>query len=308
MPAGSMTAAATNLSMFGLFLQADFVVKTVIIALALASVWTWAIIFEKVMLLRSATEDARKFEAQFWSGGSLDEMFDKLEAKPFRLDPMSSIFVAAMREWRRSSGVLGAGGVHGTSLNQRIDRVMQITMDREMDRMEKRMTFLASTGAVSPFIGLFGTVWGIMNSFHNIGASSNTSLAVVAPGIAEALFDSTGKYQTVQNAVYHHVETEKAGFLLLVLHVFKGIEARQNPNDVDYYGKKLTHGVNMEIEIQIFAEGKQHQLLVTAKYDAHTQCGSYGKAHTCEDKQNRSALKFPLYQNAKTQQNGEKNR
>ncbi len=188
MPAGSMTAAATNLSMFGLFLQADFVVKTVIIALALASVWTWAIIFEKVMLLRSATEDARKFEAQFWSGGSLDEMFDKLEAKPFRLDPMSSIFVAAMREWRRSSGVLGAGGVHGTSLNQRIDRVMQITMDREMDRMEKRMTFLASTGAVSPFIGLFGTVWGIMNSFHNIGASSNTSLAVVAPGIAEALF------------------------------------------------------------------------------------------------------------------------
>ena len=79
-------------------------------------------------------------------------------------------------------------GVHGTSLGQRIDRVMQITMDREMDRMEKRLTFLASTGSVSPFIGLFGTVWGIMNSFHNIGASSNTSLAVVAPGIAEALF------------------------------------------------------------------------------------------------------------------------
>ena len=188
MPAGSVTTAAASLSMWGLFLQADFVVKTVIIILAMASIWSWAIIFEKIMLLRSATEDAKKFESQFWSGGSLDEMFDKLDAKPFRLDPMSSVFVAAMREWRRSSGTLGAGGVHGTSLSQRIDRVMQVTMDREMDRVEKRMTFLASTGAVSPFIGLFGTVWGIMNSFHNIGSSSNTSLAVVAPGIAEALF------------------------------------------------------------------------------------------------------------------------
>ncbi|MBR1945333.1 MAG: protein TolQ [Alphaproteobacteria bacterium] len=188
MPAGSVTTAVASLSMWGLFLQADFVVKTVIIILAMASIWSWAIIFEKIMLLRSATEDAKKFEAQFWSGGSLDEMFDKLEAKPFRLDPMSAVFVAAMREWRRSSGTLGMGGVHGTSLNQRIDRVMQVTMDREMDRLEKRMTFLASTGAVYPFIGLFGTVWGIMNSFHNIGSSSNTSLAVVAPGIAEALF------------------------------------------------------------------------------------------------------------------------
>ena len=109
-------------------MQADFVVKTVMILLMMASVWSWAIIFEKVMLLRSAREDAKKFEAQFWSGGSLDEMFDRLEAKPFRLDPMSAIFVAAMREWRRSSGVLN-GGIHGTSLQQRIDRVMQITLD-----------------------------------------------------------------------------------------------------------------------------------------------------------------------------------
>ena len=188
MPAGTLTTVASNLSIAGLFLQADIVVKTVIIILAMASVWSWAIIFEKVMLLHSATEDAKKFETRFWSGGSLDEMFDSLEAKPFRKDPMSAVFVAAMREWRRSSGTLGLSNVHGTSLSQRIDRVMQVTMDREMDRVEKRMTFLASTGAVSPFIGLFGTVWGIMNSFHNIGASSNTSLAVVAPGIAEALF------------------------------------------------------------------------------------------------------------------------
>ena len=111
MQAGTMQAlASTNLSMWGLFMQADFVVKTVMILLMMASVWSWAIIFEKVMLLRSAREDAKKFEAQFWSGGSLDEMFDRLEAKPFRLDPMSAIFVAAMREWRRSSGVLNADG------------------------------------------------------------------------------------------------------------------------------------------------------------------------------------------------------
>ncbi len=188
MQAGTMQAVASaNLSMWGLFMQADFIVKTVMILLMTASVWSWAIIFEKVMLLRSAQEAAKKFESQFWSGGSLDEMYEQLEAKPFRLDPMSAIFVAAMREWRRSSGVL-SGGVHGTSLQQRIDRVMQITLDRELDRMEKRMNFLASTGSVSPFVGLFGTVWGIMNSFHSIGSSNNTSLAVVAPGIAEALF------------------------------------------------------------------------------------------------------------------------
>ena len=134
MPAATLQTAATNLSMWGLFLQADFIVKTVIIALVMASVWSWTIIFEKVMMLRSAREDAHKFETQFWSGGSLDDMFDQLEAKPYRLDPMSAIFVAAMREWRRSSGALTTG-VHGTSLGQRIDRVMQITMDREMDRM-----------------------------------------------------------------------------------------------------------------------------------------------------------------------------
>ncbi|MCQ2914750.1 MAG: protein TolQ [Alphaproteobacteria bacterium] len=187
MTAGLQPAVA-DLSMWALFIQADLIVKTVIILLAMASVWSWSIIFEKVLLLRSARENASDFQEKFWSGGSLDEMYDSLEKIPYRLDPMSQIFVAAMKEWRRSSGILSSNGIHGTSLSQRIDRVMQITLEREMDRMEKRLTFLASAGSVSPFVGLFGTVWGIMNSFHNIGASSNTSLAVVAPGIAEALF------------------------------------------------------------------------------------------------------------------------
>ncbi len=173
--------------MFGLFLQADFIVKAVIILLISASVWTWAIIFEKVMLLRSANDAAGKFLDKY-DEGRYDQLYDELESKAsFSHDPMSAIFMSAMKEWRKSSMAL-MGGIHGASLAQRLDRIMQVTMDRGMERIEKRMTFLASTGAVSPFIGLFGTVWGIMNSFHSIGASSNTSLAVVAPGIAEALF------------------------------------------------------------------------------------------------------------------------
>ncbi len=186
MPAASLAPTATDLSMFGLFLQADFVVKTVIIVLAMASVWTWAIIFEKVMLLRSANDAAGKFMEKY-DLGKYDQLYGDLKTKASPPDPMSAIFISAMEEWRKSSMAL-MGGIHGASLSQRLDRIMQVTMDREMERVEKRMTFLASTGAVSPFIGLFGTVWGIMNSFHNIGASSNTSLAVVAPGIAEALF------------------------------------------------------------------------------------------------------------------------
>ena len=183
----SVQAAAGQFSLLSLFLETDFVIKADILAMIFMSVWSWMIIFEKVFLLHTVKDAAKRFQAQFWSGASLDEMYDKLEAKPFRLDPMSAIFVAAMREWRRSSKNLGAG-IHGTSLQQRIERVMQICLDREMDRIEKRMTFLASTGSVAPFLGLFGTVWGIINSFSAISASSAASLNVMARGISEALF------------------------------------------------------------------------------------------------------------------------
>ena len=183
----SVHAAASQFSLISLFWETDFVVKADILAVIFMSVWSWAIIFEKIFLLHAVKEAAAKFQAQFWSGASLDEMFDKLEVKPFRLDPMSAIFVAAMREWRRSSGALTAG-IHGTSLQQRIDRVMQISLEREMERIEKRMTFLASTGSVAPFLGLFGTVWGIINSFSSIAASNSASLMIMARGISEALF------------------------------------------------------------------------------------------------------------------------
>lgn len=182
------SAAAFDFSTWALFIRADIVVKAVIVLLALASIWCWAIIFDKVIGIRRLNVRASDFETAFWSGGSIDDLYDRLGSQP--RDPMSAVFVAAMREWRRSHtrGLDGGPDIHRIGLGDRIERVMQITLVREMERVERYMTFLASTGATAPFIGLFGTVWGIMNSFQAIALSKNTSLAVVAPGIAEALF------------------------------------------------------------------------------------------------------------------------
>jgi biopolymer transport protein TolQ len=182
-----MGAAAHDLSVYGLFMQADWIVKAVMIMLLLASVWSWAIIIDKSIRLRRLRSQAKQFEEAFWSGGSLEELFDRIGNRP--PDPMSSIFVSAMREWRRSAakGLLSSESLR-ESLQDRIERVMGITLGREMDQLERYMTFLASVGSAAPFVGLFGTVWGIMNSFAAIAGSKNTSLAVVAPGIAEALF------------------------------------------------------------------------------------------------------------------------
>ena len=176
-------AGATDFSILSLFLRADFIVKSVIIILILSSIYSWAIIFEKWFRLRTMWARADAFEEAFWSGGSLEDLFYRAEKG--RPHPMSSIFTSAMREWRRS-GTRNVGDVAG--LAQRIERVMYVTLGREMDKAERHMTFLASVGSTAPFIGLFGTVWGIMNSFQAIAMSKDTSLAVVAPGIAEALF------------------------------------------------------------------------------------------------------------------------
>lgn len=178
--------ATHDFSMWGLFMQADLIVKSVMMMLFGLSIWCWAIIIEKYLRLRRLNGAASKFEDSFWSGGSLDALYDKIGGTP--QDPMSAVFGAAMREWRRTRE-LGSGiGERTGSLMQRIDRVMDVTVNREMTRVERQMTVLASTAATAPFIGLFGTVWGIMNSFQSIAASKNTNLAVVAPGIAEALF------------------------------------------------------------------------------------------------------------------------
>lgn len=184
---GAAVGAPTviHLSAWALFLQADIIVKFVMGMLIFASLWSWGIIFDKVLRLRALVRAAEAFEERFWSGSSLEELAERIGQRP--KDPMSSIFVAAMKEWRRSTGK-GATpvGTHGVA--ERMDRVMKISLEREMDQLNRRMIFLASTGSVSPFLGLLGTVWGIMNTFTSIGAAADTSLATVAPGIAEALF------------------------------------------------------------------------------------------------------------------------
>ena len=151
-----------------------------------ASVWCWAIIIEKSVRLRRLNRDATEFEDSFWSGGSLDALYDRIGAQP--LDPMGAVFSSAMKEWRRSAETGNLTVDRGSSLTERIERVMDVTLSRELEHVERQMIILASTGSTAPFIGLFGTVWGIMNSFQSIAISKNTSLAVVAPGIAEALF------------------------------------------------------------------------------------------------------------------------
>ncbi len=184
--AGSV--ASGDLSMIGLFFRADMIVKLVMILLILASVWSWAIIFDKVRRIRHLGGAADKFENEFWSGGSLEELYEKVGKLPDH--PMAVLFTAAMREWQRSASVHqndGDRNLHA-GLQGRIGQVMQITLSREMERVERYLGFLATVGSTAPFVGLFGTVWGIMNSFQAIAVTKNTSLAVVAPGIAEALF------------------------------------------------------------------------------------------------------------------------
>ncbi|MAS86846.1 MAG: protein TolQ [Micavibrio sp.] len=176
-----------DLSIWGLFWQADLIVKAVIMALLAASVWCWCIIFQKMGMLKKLNDRADKFEEAFWSGEALDKLYARVQKS--KEDPLLNTFKAGMEEWHLSNENNGGKKVTlQAGLQQRIERSMAITITREMDKLERYMTFLANTGSSAPFIGLFGTVWGIMNSFSSIAMTQNTSLAVVAPGIAEALF------------------------------------------------------------------------------------------------------------------------
>ena len=184
--ASALAPAAHDLSLWGLFLQADWVVKGVMIALLIASVWVWAIVFEKSTTLRRIRRQSDAFEDRFWSGGSLDELYQREGEKPAH--PMAAVFGAAMGEWKRSAGRGLGSELAVTGTKERVERAMMVAIGREMERLERWMVFLATVGSAAPFIGLFGTVWGIMNSFSAIAGMQNTNLAVVAPGIAEALF------------------------------------------------------------------------------------------------------------------------
>ena len=169
---------------FGLFVQLHWIVNYgVLIGLMLASVWVWAIAIDKLFLFSRTRRDMDRFEQAFWSGQSLEELYRTLSARPNT--SMAALFVAAMREWKRSFEGQ-ARSIAG--LQMRIEKVMVVTIPREIERMERRLLVLATVGSAGPFIGLFGTVWGIMTSFQSIAQSQNTSLTVVAPGIAQALF------------------------------------------------------------------------------------------------------------------------
>ncbi|MBN9064747.1 MAG: protein TolQ [Rhizobiales bacterium 65-9] len=182
-PADAASAVSSEHSLWGLFWQAHIVVKFVMLGLIAASVWCWGIIIDKSILYARARREMNKFEDVFWSGQSLDDLYKTLSQGP--TSGMAAVFVAAMREWKRTFEN-GGRAMHG--LTTRIDKVLDVTIQREAERLESKLLVLATIGASAPFIGLFGTVWGIMNSFQSIAASKNTSLAVVAPGIAEALF------------------------------------------------------------------------------------------------------------------------
>ncbi len=180
-----LESIALDFSPWGMFVQADSVVKAVLIVLLIASVWCWAIIFQKTIRYRRVTAMAEEFEQEFWSGKSLDELHKRVGEVTD--NPMVLLFTSAMGEWRRSIDKGLAGGL-STAVHERVEKVMRITVTREMERLESYLGVLATVGSTGPFVGLFGTVWGIMNAFQAIATTHNTSLAVVAPGIAEALF------------------------------------------------------------------------------------------------------------------------
>jgi biopolymer transport protein TolQ len=167
--------------MWALFLRAEFIVQLVIVALVLASIWSWTIIINKSKRLKQLNAAADEFEEMFWSAGTLESLYQRLKGQSS--DPLSAMFCAAMREWNYSLAKSGTGNIE-----QRIDRVMQLVISREITTMERHLGFLASLGANGVIVGLFGTVLGTMHSFQAIAVMQNTNLAIVAPGIAEALF------------------------------------------------------------------------------------------------------------------------
>jgi biopolymer transport protein TolQ len=175
--------AAAAPGLWALVMQADLVVKTVMLVLLLASLWCWAVICDKGWRLGRLKRQAARFERAFWSGTPLDDLYKRMAKRPDH--PMAMMFTAAMEEWREAPPTVEPSV--NQSLVGRVGRVLDLTMDREVGQLERHLPSLATIGSTAPFVGLFGTVWGIMNSFQSIAVTKNTTLAVVAPGIAEAL-------------------------------------------------------------------------------------------------------------------------
>ena len=168
----------TDFSIISLFLRADFIIKSVIIILIVSSIYSWAIIFEKIKMFKKINKTTEEFENKFWKSKSAETFYNNLPAN-FD-DPMANLFRSSMEVMLKSK--------RSSNLDEKMSRMLEINAEQQMEKIEKSYTFLATVGSTAPFIGLFGTVWGIMNSFQSIAISRNTSLAIVAPGIAEALF------------------------------------------------------------------------------------------------------------------------
>ena len=180
-------AAAVDFSLISLFLRADLVVKSVIVILILSSIYSWTIIIDKIIRIKRLKQLDKEFDEIFWSGNSFEDLYETLNYN--QSDPKSKIFCSAINEWKKSNkDIDNIKSEVLNSLKDRMGRSMLVTFNKESEIIEKNLTFLATAGSTAPFIGLFGTVWGIMNSFQSIAIAQNTNLSVVAPGIAEALF------------------------------------------------------------------------------------------------------------------------
>ena len=171
-------ASNTDFSIIKLFIRADIIVKSVILILIVSSIYSWAVIFEKIQLFKKINKSTEDFENRFWKSKSVENFYNNLPTSTN--DPMANVFKNSMQVLLKSK--------RSSNLNEKMSRMLEINIEQQMERIEKSYTFLATVGSTAPFIGLFGTVWGIMNSFQSIAISRNTSLAIVAPGIAEALF------------------------------------------------------------------------------------------------------------------------
>ena len=178
-------AVGNEFNLWDLFLMAGWVVKSVMIILVLASVWSWAVMFDKSLTFGRMRRKANKFEDLFWSGKPLDDLYRKMGDRQDH--PMARVFAAAMEEWGRSKDA-GRSEALVAGAKDRIDKVLNVSVSRELEKAESNLGVLATIGSAAPFVGLFGTVWGIMNAFQAIAVTQDTNLAVVAPGIAEALF------------------------------------------------------------------------------------------------------------------------
>ena len=220
-------AATNEVTLWALFIEASFVVKLVMVGLIAASIWTWAIIVDKSFNFVRARRQFDRFEQVFWSGQSLEDLYQMLSDR--RTTGMSSIFVSAMREWKKS---FERGARSQLGLQMRIDKAMDVTLARESEKLEARLGSLASIGSSAPFIGLFGTVVGIMTSFQAIAGSKSTNLAVVAPGIAEALLATAmGLLAAIPAVIAYNKFSSDAGKLTARMEgfadEFSGILSRQ---------------------------------------------------------------------------------